>query len=76
MKGSEHAKNTINPIRKIADSMSVPPNKNKAPIKLNLGDPTITGNLLPSDGAIKAMHDAIDTHTFDGYGPAVGKSLF
>lgn len=32
----------------------------------------MTGNLPPSNVAIKAMHEVIDSHKFDGYGPAVG----
>lgn len=72
MLASENSKNTINPIRKICDSLSVSYNKLKQPIYLNLGDPTLSGNLLPSDVAVKAMHDVIDSHKFDGYGLAIG----
>lgn len=60
MKVSNHAKNTVNPIRKICDALAVPPNPNKEPIRLNLGDPTITGNLLPSDATIKALRESFN----------------
>jgi tyrosine aminotransferase len=72
LKGSEHARNTVNPIRKICDSLAVPHNPEKEPIRLNLGDPTLTGNLPPSEAAVQAMHETIASHKFDGYGPAVG----
>lgn len=61
-----------NPIRRVTDSLSVPANPSKAPIRLNLGDPTLTGCLLPSDATVAALRDAVDSHRFDGYGPAVG----
>ncbi|KAI1732184.1 aminotransferase class I and II domain-containing protein [Ditylenchus destructor] len=73
MDASQHAQNTINPIRKICDSLSVPPNPNKVPIRLNLGDPTLTGNLPPSEATVAAIHAAVDEHRHDGYGPAVGE---
>ncbi|CAD5223258.1 unnamed protein product [Bursaphelenchus xylophilus] len=72
MKASRHAQETVNPIRKICDSLAVPPNPAKAPIRLNLGDPTLTGNLPPSQAAIDAIHEVVDAHKHDGYGPAVG----
>lgn len=75
MKVSKHAQNTVNPIRKICDAMAVPPNPNKERICLNLGDPTITGNLLPSEATVQALHDVIDGHKFDGYGPA-GRQIY
>ncbi len=40
---SEHAKNTINPIRKIVDFMSISPNPDKKLLKLHIGDPTFSG---------------------------------
>lgn len=72
LKASKHARNTINPIRKIADAMAVAPNPDKYPIKLNLGDPTIMGNLPPSQASIDAVREALESHTADGYGPSVG----
>jgi len=72
LKQSKHAQNTVNPIRKICDALAVPPNPLKDPIRLNLGDPTIAGNLLPSEATIKAIEEALHDHKSDGYGPSVG----
>lgn len=72
MKQSKHAANTTNPIRKIVDSLNVPSNPKKEPIRLNLGDPTLTGNLLPSEASIQAIEQTLHEHKSDGYGPAVG----
>jgi hypothetical protein len=47
---------------------SVEPNPKKEPIRLNYGDPTIAGNLLPAEAVVQALHVAIDEHRFDGYG--------
>jgi tyrosine aminotransferase len=72
MKQSRHALNTVNPIRKIVDSLNVPHHPQKDPIRLNLGDPTLTGNLPPSAAAIQAIEETLHSHKADGYGPAVG----
>lgn len=72
LKQSKHAQNTVNPIRKICDALAVPHNPKKAPIRLNLGDPTLTGNLLPSEATIKAIEESLHAHKSDGYGPSVG----
>lgn len=69
---SEHAKNTINPIRRICDSLSVAPNPHKPLIKLHLGDPTITGALSPCPVVDDAINEALKSHSYNGYGPAVG----
>ncbi|CAJ0598481.1 unnamed protein product [Cylicocyclus nassatus] len=72
MSQSAHAVNTVNPIRRIADAVTVAPNPNKNAIKLHLGDPTLSGALPPSQVAIDALLEATSSHMFDGYGPAVG----
>uniref|UniRef100_A0A1I8B7A6 Tyrosine aminotransferase n=1 Tax=Meloidogyne hapla TaxID=6305 RepID=A0A1I8B7A6_MELHA len=72
MTASKHAKTTVNPIRRVTDCMSVAANPEKEPIRLNLGDPTLTGCLPPSEATINAIKNALDSHKFDGYGPAVG----
>ncbi|VDN25483.1 unnamed protein product [Cylicostephanus goldi] len=72
MPQSAHAVNTVNPIRRIADAVTVAPNPNKSAIKLHLGDPTLSGALPPSQVAIDALLEATSSHMFDGYGPAVG----
>uniref|UniRef100_A0A914XN64 Tyrosine aminotransferase n=1 Tax=Plectus sambesii TaxID=2011161 RepID=A0A914XN64_9BILA len=69
---SEHSKNTVNPIRRIVDVMSVEPNPAKSLIKLHLGDPTLTGTLPPSDAVLKALQEALMSEKYNGYGPAVG----
>lgn len=69
---SKHAQNTVNPIRRVTDCMSVAANPDKEPIRLNLGDPTLTGCLPPSEATIQAIKNALDSHKFDGYGPAIG----
>jgi tyrosine aminotransferase len=72
MNASRHAQLTVNPIRRVTDCMSVSANPDKKPIRLNLGDPTLTGCLLPSAATINAIKNAVDSHKFDGYGPAIG----
>uniref|UniRef100_A0AC34Q5V7 Tyrosine aminotransferase n=1 Tax=Panagrolaimus sp. JU765 TaxID=591449 RepID=A0AC34Q5V7_9BILA len=72
MRASKHARNTVNPIRRIADKMSVPPNPDKYPIKLNLGDPTLMGNLPPSEASVAAIIETVLSHKSDGYGVSVG----
>ena len=52
--------------------MSVPPNPDKYPIKLNLGDPTVMGNLPPSEASIAAIIETVQSHKSDGYGVSVG----
>ncbi|CAI5454234.1 unnamed protein product [Caenorhabditis angaria] len=69
---SAHSKNTVNPVRKIADACAVQPNPSKRTIRLHLGDPSVGGKLPPCPEAVQAMHESVDSHMFDGYGPAVG----
>ncbi|PAV88498.1 hypothetical protein WR25_07889 [Diploscapter pachys] len=69
---SKHSLNTVNPIRKIADAMAVQPNPEKSLLKLHLGDPSISGKFPPPRVAVEAMKEAVESHMWDGYGPAVG----
>jgi tyrosine aminotransferase len=69
---SDHSRLTENPIRKIVDTMAIAPNPNKSLIRLHLGDPTLTGTLPPCPVAVEAMQEAILSHKYDGYGPAIG----
>lgn len=62
---STHAANTINPIRRIVDAVSVAPNPDKSLIKLHLGDPTLTGALPPSQVAVDALREAASSHKYD-----------
>lgn len=52
MKASTLSYNTVNPIRLIVDSLYVSHNPDKELIRLHIGDPTLTGNLPPSEVAI------------------------
>ncbi|KHJ91246.1 tyrosine transaminase [Oesophagostomum dentatum] len=72
LQASAHAVNTVNPIRRIVDAVTVAPNPNKNLIKLHLGDPTLSGALPPSKVAVDAIIEATTSHQYDGYGPAVG----
>ncbi|CAB3399770.1 unnamed protein product [Caenorhabditis bovis] len=72
LRQSKHSLNTVNPVRKIADACAIPHNPEKKPIRLHLGDPTLGGELPASPVAIQALHEAIDSHASNGYGPAVG----
>ncbi|KHN86209.1 Tyrosine aminotransferase [Toxocara canis] len=69
---SKHAKQTVNPIRRICDTMAVSANANKTMIKLHLGDPTLTGSLPPCPVAVEAIEAALRSRKYNGYGPAVG----
>lgn len=69
---SEIAKSTVNPIRQICDSLFVASNTKKPPLKLNLGDPTVSGALPVCSTAIQAISEALISRKYEGYGPAVG----
>lgn len=69
---SAAAQATFNPIRGIVDKISPDPNHPKTFLKLSIGDPTLDGNLLPPQCAIAAIQDAVASHKFDGYAPAIG----
>lgn len=75
MAASSHARNTVNPIRRICDAMAVQPNPDKSLIKLHLGDPTLTGTLLPSPQVTDAIHAVVSAHKYDGYLPSTGCPL-
>ncbi|EFO25263.1 tyrosine aminotransferase [Loa loa] len=69
---SEVAKNTLNPIRQICDSSFVTSNTEKPLLKLNLGDPTVSGALPECPAAIQAISEALTSRKYEGYGPAIG----
>uniref|UniRef100_A0AC35U7H3 Tyrosine aminotransferase n=1 Tax=Rhabditophanes sp. KR3021 TaxID=114890 RepID=A0AC35U7H3_9BILA len=71
-KSSKFAVNTVNPIRIFVDALNIQPNPTLKPIKLNLGDPTLLGNLPPPTAAIEAIQETLASHKFDGYGPSIG----
>lgn len=72
IEASSHARNTINPIRRIVDAMRVEPNPDKALLQLHIGDPTIAGVLPTNDKVKEAVADALMSGQYNGYGPAVG----
>lgn len=69
---SELSKNTVNPIRQICDSLPAVPNPKKLLLKLNLGDPTVSGALPVCPVAIPAVTEALNSCKYLGYGPAIG----
>ena len=73
IKSSDMAKRTVNPIRRIVDTMKTEPNANYDVISLSIGDPTIFGNLLPHENMISAMEESLRSHKHNGYAPAVGE---
>lgn len=72
IEASEHARSTINPIRRIVDAMSANPNPEKELIRLNIGDPSVSG-VLPTHASVRqAVAAALLSGQYNGYGPAVG----
>lgn len=69
---SEVAKSTVNPIRQICDSLLVASNTKKPLLKMNLGDPTVSGALPVCSAAIEAINEALTSRKYESYGPAVG----
>ncbi|EDV29819.1 Tyrosine aminotransferase [Trichoplax sp. H2] len=72
VKSSFLARNTFNPIRKYVESLPAKPNQAKTLIPLNIGDPTIFGNLQPPESAINAVTKATLTCANNGYSPSIG----
>ncbi|RWS06234.1 Tyrosine aminotransferase-like protein, partial [Dinothrombium tinctorium] len=72
IKPTKFAVNTINPIRKVIENLSVEPNPNKSFIALSIGDPTTYGNLKPCDEIIEAMVESIKSNENNGYFPSTG----
>ncbi|EJW88459.1 tyrosine aminotransferase [Wuchereria bancrofti] len=69
---SEMTKNMVNPIRQICDSLLVSSDTKKPLLKLNLGDPTVSGALPVCSTAIQAISEALTSRKYEGYGPAIG----
>ena len=66
------SKRTHNPIRHIVDNLKPPVDHPKKMLNLALGDPTVHGNLSVPSAVVDAIHDLLNTHTVNGYLPAVG----
>ncbi|KAJ8951181.1 hypothetical protein NQ314_007721 [Rhamnusium bicolor] len=69
---STTAKNCRNFIRDIVDNLDLKPNPEKPVIALSLGDPTIYGNLTPSEETIQAIVSILEEGSCNGYAPSVG----
>ena len=69
---SDVAKNTSNPIRKIVDRMSAPPNPDKPRISLSIGDPTVFGNFACPEHFHDELRRVSVELKSNGYQPAVG----
>lgn len=68
---SQVAARTSNPIRKIVDQLK--DSKSTLPrIPLSIGDPTLDGNLLPPENALKAVQDIVASNAANGYAPSIG----
>lgn len=72
VRSSWTAKNTVNQIRRLVDGMDLQPNPEKSIIALSIGDPTVFGNMAPSDQALDAMMEAVQHPQSHGYTPAHG----
>ncbi|KAF7492765.1 Tyrosine aminotransferase [Sarcoptes scabiei] len=78
IKASPKALATINPIRRIVETMNLQPNKEKSFIPLSIGnnlasDPTLCENFRPCNEIIESLLETIKSSKFHGYQPASGK---
>ncbi|XP_032794193.1 tyrosine aminotransferase isoform X1 [Daphnia magna] len=69
---SDLARNTFNPIRTVVESMKLTPNPEKPMIALSIGDPTIFGNLCPSEEIVEAVVESVRSMKYNGYAPSTG----
>ncbi|RZC43232.1 tyrosine aminotransferase, partial [Asbolus verrucosus] len=69
---SSTAKNCKNYIRQIVDTLDLQPNPEKPVVALSIGDPTVYGNLKPSEESVQAVIDVIQEGACNGYAPCVG----
>ncbi|XP_057291546.1 tyrosine aminotransferase-like [Hydractinia symbiolongicarpus] len=69
---SDMSRRTVNPIRRVVDTMRIEPNPSYSPISLSIGDPTVFGNLLPHPNMLEAIEESLHSHKHNGYGPAIG----
>nr|XP_022914391.1 tyrosine aminotransferase [Onthophagus taurus] len=69
---SKAAKNCKNYIRDIVDNLNLEPNPEKKVIALSLGDPTVYGNLKPSQETLESILEVINECSSNGYAPCVG----
>lgn len=69
---SDMARRTINPIRRIIDTMKLEPNSTYSTISLSIGDPTVFGNLPPHENMLTAVEESLRSSKHNGYALAIG----
>eukprot|EP00510_Aplanochytrium_minuta_P000071 CAMPEP_0184028082 /NCGR_PEP_ID=MMETSP0954-20121128/14599_1 /TAXON_ID=627963 /ORGANISM="Aplanochytrium sp, Strain PBS07" /LENGTH=399 /DNA_ID=CAMNT_0026312799 /DNA_START=2676 /DNA_END=3876 /DNA_ORIENTATION=+ len=70
---SSHGLRANNPLRKIVDTLTIPPtSKDKPMIPLSIGDPTTFGNLKTPQIFIDALCESIKSHSNHGYANSAG----
>lgn len=69
---TDYARLSVNTLRKLTFNQKVSANPDKKSIQLQLGDPTIFGNFLPSKESVDALRNAVDNDTFL-YNPGHGR---
>lgn len=76
VEASDICKRTSNPIRKIVDKMNKKDiDQSKELIQLDIGDPTVFGNLPIPDTAVQGIAEALACKKFNGYGHSAGLSI-
>mmetsp|Transcript_18199 Transcript_18199/g.33642 ORF Transcript_18199/g.33642 Transcript_18199/m.33642 type:complete len:424 (-) Transcript_18199:64-1335(-) len=68
IKASEICDRTLNPIRKVIETINIP----KGAIPLSIGDPTVFGNLKTSNVVVDAVKQAVDDFANHGYKQSSG----
>lgn len=74
VRASEACLRTINPIRKITDSLKPDPLSTKKLISLGAGDPTVYGHLKAPDCARESIVDAVSGGRANGYAHSLGNA--
>ena len=72
VRASEACLRTVNPIRKITDSLKPDPLSTKKLISLGAGDPTVYGHLKAPDCARESIVDAVSGGRANGYAHSLG----
>lgn len=72
IESSSIGKNCINPSRIIVDKFFFEAGTEKPIIRLAIGDPTLFGNLIPSEESIDAIIKTIQQGKHNGYTPSMG----
>jgi hypothetical protein len=72
IKCSEFAKHTVNPIRRLVQSLNIKNNPDKPVISLSVGDPTILSDLEKPDILNDIVLECLKNKQNDGYTPSFG----